>query len=475
MRWILSTVVILVVALAVVLPAPAAETTAEGPAIDLDALEVLDLESAQRVALAENPSLAAAEARVRQAQDRVRQAQSTYWPRLDASLSASRVELSNRDAGELLQSARFFDPRASIADPEDNYTADLTASWTVFDGFARKFSNLAARYGESQSQAAQRDVRRLLLSAVATAFYTAQLAREDYNIAKADEAFNQRQLEDAEARERAGTGSLSDALNFKVRVNSARADLIRTRRTYESTLVALAALMGLPDATLPSQLAPAPLQRETPKDLAPPDPTPQVAYAHAHRPDILQLEAALNQGGAEVEVAKAGYFPTVSLAASVDGQRPNSARLDGDDFGNSIGLYLSYNLFEGGLTRARVSEARHRLDEIDSSLMDLKISVTSEVRRAISVLVSSQEQLVLQRANVVLNQQNRDLVEKEYGAGQTSLVRLNEAQRDLTAAQGRLALALASMRNAWYSLETATAQNLEPFEASSAEASTDLP
>ena len=123
----------------------------------------------------------------------------------------------------------------------------------MFDGFARKFSNLSARYGESQSQAARLDVRRLLLSAVATAFYTAQLAREDYYIAKADEAFNQRQLEDAEARERAGTGSLSDALNFKVRVNSARAERIRTRRIYESALVALAALMGLPDAALPRQ------------------------------------------------------------------------------------------------------------------------------------------------------------------------------------------------------------------------------
>jgi outer membrane protein TolC len=437
--------------------------TGPAAAVELENLAVLDLETAQRIALAQNPSLAAAEARVRQAADRVRQAQSAYWPRVDATVSGARVELGNNDAVELLQSARLFDPGASIDDPEDRYAADLTASWIVFDGFARKFVRLSALYGESQSQAARRDVQRLLLSAVATAFYTAQLAREDYRIAEADMAFNQRQLQDAEARERAGTGSLSDALNFKVRVNSAKTEIIRTRRIYESTLVGLAALMGLPDAMLPPELEPAPLAEETVEELSAPDPAPLLAYAQANRPDIHQIQAVLAQVDAEVEVARADYYPVVSVAGTVDGRRVNSPRFEGDDFGNSIGLYLSYNLFEGGLTRARVSEARHRVDEIDSSLEDLRINVTSEVRQAIAALVSAQEQVVLQRANVALTLQNRDLVAKEYAAGQTSLVRLNEAQRDLTTTQGRLALALAAMRNARYDLETATARNLALF------------
>jgi outer membrane protein TolC len=441
----------------------AAEAAGSGQSIDLEAIEVLDLETAQRFALAQNPSLAAAEARMRQAQDRVRQAQSTYWPRLDAGLSGSRVELSDRSAAELLASQQIFVPDASIDDPEDYYTADLTATWTVFDGFARKFSNMSARYGESQSLAARLDVHRLLLSAVAAAYYTAQLAREDYTIAKADEAFNQRQLEDAEARERAGTGSLSDALNFKVRVNSAQAVRSANRRVYDNTLYVLAALMGLPKAVIPGHLDLAPLEEETPDDLIEVEPAPQIAYALSFRPDLKQAEAALQQGNANVEVAKSGYYPSINLVATVDGSRPNSARMSNEDFGNSVGLYLSYNLFEGGYTRARVSEARHRVDEIENGLDDLRIRITSDVRQSVSTLLSAQEQVVLQRASVALSQQNRDLVEKEYAAGQTSLVRLNEAQRDLTTAQGRLALSLASLRNAWAGLEAATARNLKPY------------
>ena len=85
----------------------------------------------------------------------------------------------------------------------------------------------------------------------------------------------------------------------------------------------------------------------------------------------------------------------------------------------------------------------------------------SEVREAAISVIASQRQLALQRSNVELVQRSRDLVEKEYAAGQASLVRLNEAQRDLTAAHGRLALALVSLRQAWYDLETATGRTLD--------------
>ena len=61
----------------------------------------------------------------------------------------------------------------------------------------------------------------------------------------------------------------------------------------------------------------------------------------------------------------------------------------------------------------------------------------------------------------ILVQANRDLVEKEYAAGQAFLVRLNEAQRNLVTAQSRLALALATMRQAWFTLETDTGHILQ--------------
>ena len=91
-----------------------------------------------------------------------------------------------------------------------------------------------------------------------------------------------------------------------------------------------------------------------------------------------------------------------------------------------------------------------------------RISANSDdVRSTAERVLSAQQQLLLQRANADLVKRNRDLVEKEYKAGVGSLVRLNEAQRDLTRAQVRLATARAALHLASYDLQSATGQILD--------------
>jgi len=430
---------------------------------NVNAIQVLDLTTAAKIALAGNPSLQAAQARVIQAKERVLQARSTYWPWLDATASASRVTLSDNDYQTNLAYAKLFNPAATVKDPEEYYKAQLTASWILFNGFERKFANAAARYGENQSESARQEAKRLLLAAVAASYFAAQLALENTSIAKADETFNQRQLLEAKVRRQVGTGSLSAELNFEIRVNSAKTERIEANRVYEAAMFGLAALLGIPEASFPAGLKLAALENETPAELTPPDPEPLIADARLHRPDILQSDFALKQAAAETKVARARFFPTVNLSASVDGDRSGNTRFEQDDFGNTIGAYLSYNLFSGGADRAKLNEAKAKQTEAEKILQDVMIQVNSEVHTAVSKLNSVQNQVVLQRSNTALVRRTRDLVEKEYAAGQGSLVRLNEAQRDLTTAQSRLSLALVSLRQAWFDLETVTAQTLITF------------
>jgi outer membrane protein TolC len=89
--------------------------------------------------------------------------------------------------------------------------------------------------------------------------------------------------------------------------------------------------------------------------------------------------------------------------------------------------------------------------------------VASEVRQDIALLAAAREQVRLQRESVGLVEQNRELAQSEYEAGSASLVRLNEAQRDLTTTYGRLAQALVGYHLARQRLLSATGHNLEPF------------
>jgi TolC family type I secretion outer membrane protein len=431
---------------------------------DLAVLKVLDLKTAGQMALAGNPSVAAARARVRQAREQVVQANAAYWPRLDATASASRITLSDNAHTASLSSARLFDPTAAIDDPEKYYNTGLTATWVLFNGFERRFTAMAARSGEKLSRAGRHEVQRLILSATANTFFMAQLARENIAIATADEAFNLRQLNEAEARRRVGTGSLSDELNFKVRVNSARSDKIRAQQTYKTALFSLTALLGVPDAAFPPGLELAPLSPEVPMELRVPDTEAQLDQARIHRPDLQQAQFAIQQAGAGVKIARARLFPTLALTASLNGERSGDANLEENDFGNVIALNLSYNLFAGGADRAGIRAARAGRVAAEKNMEDLELNVNSNVMDALTALEAALAQLSLQQTNEALVEQNRDLVEKEYKAGQGSLVRLNEAQRDLVIVRSRLALARISLRQAWIGIKTATGTITSAFE-----------
>ena len=98
------------------------------------------------------------------------------------------------------------------------------------------------------------------------------------------------------------------------------------------------------------------------------------------------------------------------------------------------------------------------------TLAGLRNSVAAEIRQDLALLAAAREQLDLQRETVKLVEENRDLAKNEYEAGETSLVRLNEAQRDLTTTYGRLAQALVAYHLANQRLMAATGKNLVEFE-----------
>lgn len=438
------------------------------PTSKLEDLEVLDLETAARMALADNPSLKAAAERVIQAREAVRQARSAYWPRLDLEGSKARVTLSDNVYDAQQSQAELLEylggPPANVENPEEYYKVSLTASWILFDGFARRFNLAAAKSGEQSSQAAREDAQRLLLSAVIGSFLNAQLALESVAIAKADEAFNQRLLSEAKLRYDVGTGALSDVLNFEVRANSAQNERLRADRVYKTSRIGLAALLGIQQARLPGETRLSELSPASEAELRTPDTEALLKMAYSRRPDLQLSEYSVQQAKALAGSARSGYWPTLIVSGSYDGERVEDAGFESEDFGETIALSLQYNLFSGGLTHAKHQEAKARLSELEQTRENARINIASEVQSVLARVGSAQQQLLLHRRNAKLVQRNRDLVEKEYKAGVGSLVRLNEAQRDLIRAQVNLASARAALRQAWYDLETATGQIVETFK-----------
>lgn len=411
--------------------------------------EPLDLKSAWEQALADNPSLKAVKERVQQAAERVNQVKSLFKPTLESDISASRVWTA--------QNTLLSTPGMEI--PEDYFAPELTAQWLIFDGFSRKFTLAAARHGENITRYTEKDTRRLLISAVASAYFNAQLQRANRAIAEADQAFNLQQLADATARYELGTGTLSDVLNFKVQANTAKSNVIFSRKEYQVALSALARLMGVAEGRFTPSVALTQLHGEMPRELQVPKAAPLVGHALAHRPDLLALEAGVRQAVAGMHQAGSAWYPTLGVSASVNARRSNDIHFESDDLAGSVAVGLNYTLFDGGNRRAKYQEAKSRTAEARAAYDDKCIAVRAEVHQALEALKMARDQLLLQRTNAKLVKENRDLTALEYQAGQISMVRLNEAQRDLIRAQSRLVLSLVSLRRAWQDLNAAAMKN----------------
>jgi outer membrane protein TolC len=421
--------------------APVASTTG-----DIASIGTLDLETAQKITLSKNPSIEAAQARIVQAQERVKQARAAYMPTITANASASRIGLS--DSGY-----QSLDPPNNQNDNPDNvYTTGLTAKWTLFDGFERNYNTAAARFGMKASIYAQKEIHRLLKYNVAESFYNAVSMRENIAIITANEKYYQRLKDEAEKRLQTGTGSLSDQLSLDVQLNSVKNDLIQAKHDYQVAMLALAEILGVAPVHLPVHLQLADLQPELPQEMVCPEIQPLISTALANRSDLNQRISILNQIQQSVKSVNASFFPTIDLSATLDGERRDGMAFTDDDFGNTLMFNLSYDLFTGGEKSARLKERQSKARQAQKELDQIKLAVRKQVRQAHFALQMSQEQLSLQRENAVLVKKNRDLIEKEYLAGQNSLVRLNEAQKDKIAAQCRLAQSLVSLRLAWENL-----------------------
>ncbi|MCP4120020.1 MAG: TolC family protein [Desulfobacteraceae bacterium] len=408
---------------------------------------VLTLEWAKATALLNNPDLGAAKERTLQALELVNQARAAYLPSISHTTSWQYTEAT----GE-----------GSPAFDENQYANRLSVTQVLFNGFLTRYATLSARAGVKMSREGEQDARRLLIWNVSQGFLNIQLARENMAIARSDMEYNTALAREAGAKLKAGTGSLSDHMNFEIRVNSARASLIEAKQSYREALFALYALMG---ETIPGDVDAIEIEGLNPdRGAVPLDPDSRIMAALENRPDLKQDRLALEQADAEVEKAKSGFYPELTLTGAYGSDGSWEEVGDRDELGASLGLKLNFNLFAGGATRSKVSQARSGKREKEKDLEKARIDAISDVRASFTSVVSAGEQLTLQETNVELVTRTRDLVEKEYRAGQVSLVRLNEAQNTLVASRGELAKARVSLALALEQLDYYTGKNIGKWE-----------
>jgi len=212
-------------------------------------------------------------------------------------------------------------------------------------------------------------------------------------------------------------------------VNLADAKLLfsQAENDLKSAEAALAAAIGLPGQTSFS------LSEESMPPALPDQVDPFVQQALQDRPELKDLR--LEQSAAE-RFAKAEHalkYPTVSVAGTAGFVPVGEAAVPGR-YG-AIGLNVNIPVFNGGLFRARQTEAEMRAKAAAERVNDLTNSITRDVRVAYLNARTAFERVgltaqLLQQASLAL-----DLARGRYDLGLSSIIELSQAQLNLTSAQ----------------------------------------
>lgn len=368
-------------------------------------------------ALAANQDLRAAAARVEQAAASAGLARSAYWPQLSLDPTASRLRYS-----------------PNMAEPYPNtlatdYTVPLVASWEL-DIFGRvRRLNESARAEADASAATFEAVRLALTSDLAANYFTVRGLDRELAILRDTVALRRRELELMTAQRRAGAATELDTARAETELASAEADsdAVAVRRNFDQD--AIAVLVGESASTFsvePTAARANPLLVPVglPSDLL------------ERRPDIAAAERSLAAANARIGVAKAAFFPAISLTGSAgfeSAQTESLFRADSRIW--SIGPSLYLPIFQGGRNRANLERSRAAYDESVSIYRQQVLVAFREVQDALTSARLLARQSVAQDRALRSAQRSAVLARTRYDAGYVTYLDVIDAQRTALATE----------------------------------------
>ncbi|CAB3691143.1 Outer membrane protein OprM [Achromobacter animicus] len=296
--------------------------------------------------LANSPDLAAAERNLAGAREQLRgQVNSSLLPTVDAGVSATR----NR----ALTMPNLPQPTALF----NVFTGQVQASYNLDLFGAARFANTSLAAQVEQQAYQLEAARRSLAANIVTGAITSASLAEQVALTEKQVVLLRQVARDTLRRYELGAASQNDALDADQDAATLEASLPGLRARWHATRHALAVLLGRSPDQAPPDLAFS--------TIAVPDTVPVVVPSEllASRPDVLVAEAALVAAAADVGLATAQLFPSLSLTASMGkGGFAWADALSGAGSIWAIGASLTQPIFHGGQLLAERSAAKARYE-----------------------------------------------------------------------------------------------------------------
>ena len=400
----------------------------------------LTLLDAVRRALEQNLTVRQAALAVAIARAQVGQAEAGLWPTV--SVGASNTQQT--PPGNSTLGGTINIPSAGITGAP--FTAIVPGStppqWNVHG-----IVNYAVYTGnavQDQIAIAQANLRGQQSAFAATAEQTVLAVRQAYfnyvqsegQVAAAQRAVaaSQENVRVTQAQVNVGTSPEFNLLQAQVQLAQAQRTLTQAKAAAVLAEQQLAAVVNLPISSAIAATTPMGLPA------APPDVEALVKQGLANRAEVAQAQAAIQAAQAAVDLAAAGLRPNITLTGGPQMQSNTLSSSTPVTWAGTLALTLA--IFDGGLTRAKVEQARQQLALTRVQLEQTQQTVEEQVRAAYLNLQQAAEQLASAQAGLVAAQEALRIANVRFQAGVGTQLEVVTAIQNLAAADAALVQAL---------------------------------
>jgi len=321
---------------------------------------------------------------------------------------------------------------------DKHWSVKLQVNQLLYSGGQVGAALRAQKYAEEAVICSLKTTIAQVVYSVSYRFYDALLAREQIQVEQQNVNYLQEQLKTAQDRFEAKTVSKFDVLRAEVELANAQPALIRVKNNYRIAVDELYNVIGhqnseaLPydGSEIAGELTFSPIDYALES---------AINQAMEYRPEMLQLETLIHAREAGVDIAKSGYFPTVSVYGNYGLEKnPIHEEFSESNKGWSVGIQSSWAIFDGRATKGKLIQARSQLRQAELDRRQLELAIEVEVRRAVSALQEAAE--LASAANKVVEQAEEALrlAEVRYGAGAATQLELLQTRVSLTQAKTNL-------------------------------------
>lgn len=384
-------------------------------AIPFSAASELSLDDSIALALENNPSIKMAIADKEKAVWGIKENEAGKMPNLSLSNS------NNRASG------------AGGASSSDNFSTSLRASWPLYTGGRTEGLIDQAKYNANIATVGVVKAKEQVKLDTTTAYFSVLQNNKLVKVNQQTVDNLSEHLKNVQAQFQVGTIAKSDVLRSEVELANAQQNLTKAQNAYDVSIATFNNIIGLPldsQNTMKDDLAFASY------DMSLED---SIQMAKEKRPEIMQSQDTINAAKAGIKVADSGKLPTVSASGT---QGWSGSKFPGDNSNWTVGVSASWNIFDAGVTNAKIKEAQANMDKVSHTDQQTRTAVELEVRQA--YLSMKEAEARIETSKVAVDKASEDLKasQAKYYAGVGTNLDVIDAQVALTQAETNATQAL---------------------------------